>query len=304
MIPMGPHQNKPPLKLPRNHQKTNGKPWAQKDPENSQVLTPVRPLLAASINNPLSANKNDKRHLASVHQNKQLSATGERSMKLSKPKNDKLRVSYTGVAALSKKVSKVISASKQNQSKTGHPRAQTSKVIRTKISKKISRKNLKEIQEHKSALGIKQEFKVTSTRTPTLLTLLGRYLKRFVLLGFALLGFKGCISAPREIMNEEESYIKPSPEVPTEIFDTTTQTSQDEKLNLDKFGIEKPFACRICHGAFADPQDLKSHVEKRSCRQTKSDNFEPPTQEATIRSLEDRLKKNPAAKKKRLSSNP
>ena len=37
MIPMGPHQNKPPLKLPRNPPKTNGKPWAQKDPENSQV---------------------------------------------------------------------------------------------------------------------------------------------------------------------------------------------------------------------------------------------------------------------------
>jgi hypothetical protein len=159
-------------------------------------------------------------------------------------------------------------------------------VLKTKISSEIAKENQEsyEFQVHDSALKIKQELKVTSSKTPTILTFLGRYLKRFVLLGFALLGLKSSNSTKRGNMNEEESYTKPPPEVPEEIFDNTTESSQDEKLNLDKFGIEKPFACRICHGAFADPQDLKIHVEKRSCRKTEQGKLEPPIQEATIRS--------------------
>ena len=123
MIPTGLHQNQTLLKLPRNSQKTNGKPWAPRGPGVLQLTSTIRPLAAASTNSPLSANKTDKRHLATQNQNKLLSVTtGERTMKLRKPKNDKLRKSNTGATALSKKVNKVISVPKQGQSKTGIPR--------------------------------------------------------------------------------------------------------------------------------------------------------------------------------------
>ena len=134
MIPTGPHRNQLLIKPPRNMQKTCGNQWARRGPESPKSTSIIRPLLAA--------NQNNTRPLASGHQNKQLSATtSERSMKLRKPKNDKLRKSNTGAAALSKKVNKVISASKQVQSKTGPPRAQSSKVLKTKISSEIVKEN-------------------------------------------------------------------------------------------------------------------------------------------------------------------
>ena len=138
MIPMGLHQNKNPIKPTRNSQKTNDKPWALRGPK---VPSTTRPLAAVSTTIPLSANKTDKRHLATQNQNKPLSATtGERTMKLRKPKNDKLRKSNTGATALSTEVNKVISVPKQGQSKTGIPRAKNTKVLRTQVSSKFTRK--------------------------------------------------------------------------------------------------------------------------------------------------------------------
>ena len=68
---------------------------------------------------------------------------------------------------------------------------------------------------------------------------------------------------PVEKIMNEKLYIKPSGEVPDQIFDTPEVTTQVPKQHSKekKWKMENPYACGICRGAFADPNDLRNHVE-------------------------------------------
>ena len=138
---------------------TYHKPWAQRCPGVSEKSKRnKRPLAVAKQSTQRSATKTIKRPLAARKQTKPLSAPADkRAEKLRKLKNKELRHGCAMHRMVSRKVNKVISGTKQNQSETRIPRVKNTKVFRTqtrpKIIKKTAQARKKHTpQEHKSVL--------------------------------------------------------------------------------------------------------------------------------------------------------